>query len=105
MSFVLEAGEKKRLKHVEKWCKETHKCLLEIIRVDQITAEPGQTKLVITTWEERFGMHLDEYEVGPFYQPGDFFSDVDPVQCRNSIWFKCEGPNDLKIHCKFTLMK
>ena len=101
LRIILEGGEKRRLKKVEKWCKATHKCILIINRVDQITAEPGQTRLIINTWEEKFGTHIDEYEVGPFYKIGDFYSDVDPVKCRNSIVFKVEGPNDLRIDCKF----
>ena len=103
--LVLEAGEKRRLKKVEKWCEATHKCLLEIEKVVQITAERGETKLIIKTWEESFGTHLDEFEVGPFYEAGDYSIDVDPVKCRNSIWFKNVGPNDLQINCKFTIMK
>ena len=105
MFLVLEAGEKRRLKKVEKWCEATHKCLLEIKKVDQVTFERGETKLIIKTWEESFGTHLDEFEVGPFYEIEDYYSDVDPVKCRNSIWFKVEGPNDLRINCTFTLMK
>ena len=105
MFLIIEGGEKRRLTKVEKWCKATHKCLLEIKRVDQVTAEPGETKLIISTWEEKFGYQIEEYEVGPFYEIEDYYSDVDPVKCRNSIWFKVEGPNDLRISCTFTLMK
>ena len=105
LEMRLDSNASYRLRKVEEWCSKTHKCLLEVEEVKQISDDPGETYLVIRTWKGRFGEERTEYEVGPMYEKGDFYSEVDPVWCRNSIRLKAEGKNDLRVTCKFTMVR
>ena len=101
LTIYIDGDCKRRLRKVEDWCQSTHRCILKIKEVKQMTDKPGRTSLIINTWEEKFGFLVNEFSVGPMYREGDYYKDVDPIKCRNSINFIVEGPNILKITCTF----